>query len=57
MKFPGPVLERLRELSKEVMEEEAKKDPQFKRVYDAYKTFKQNHYEYEWIQILDEAVR
>ena len=57
MKFPDPVLEQLRQLSIEVMEEEAKKDPQFKRVYDAYKTFKQHHYEYEWIQILDEAVR
>lgn len=57
LKFPKPVIDRLRQLSTEIMEEEAKKDPQFKRVYEAYKTFKQHHYEYQWIQILDEAVR
>ncbi|UCH97208.1 MAG: hypothetical protein JSV88_10255 [Candidatus Aminicenantes bacterium] len=54
---PPAVLYRLKQLSIEVMEEEAKKDPQFKRVYEAYKTFKVGHYEYQWIQILDEVVR
>jgi TRAP-type mannitol/chloroaromatic compound transport system substrate-binding protein len=56
-KFPKPVLDRLRQLSKEIMEEEAKKNKQFKRVYEAFKTFKENNNEFEWIQILDDAVR
>jgi outer membrane protein OmpA-like peptidoglycan-associated protein len=55
-RFPTPVLERLRQLSKEVMEEEAAKNSQFKRVYEAFKTFKENNNEFEWIRILNDAV-
>jgi TRAP-type mannitol/chloroaromatic compound transport system substrate-binding protein len=57
LKFPAPVLDRLRQLSREVMEEEAKKNEQFKRVYEAFKTFKENSNEFQWIKILNEAVR
>jgi TRAP-type mannitol/chloroaromatic compound transport system substrate-binding protein len=57
LKFPQPVLDRLRQLSTELMEEEAKKNGQFKRVYDAFKTFKEHNKEFQWIKILNEAVR
>lgn len=56
MRFPQEVLDRLRKLSEEVLEEEAQKDPQFKRVYEAFKVFKEHNKEYEWIEILNDAV-
>jgi TRAP-type mannitol/chloroaromatic compound transport system substrate-binding protein len=57
LSFPSPVLDRLRQLSTEVLEEEAKKNGQFKRVYEAFKTFKEYNNEFQWIKILNEAVR
>ena len=41
--FPKPVLDKLRSLTQEVLDEEAKKDATFKRVYDAYSAFVKNN--------------
>ncbi|NIM12326.1 MAG: hypothetical protein GTO45_09450 [Candidatus Aminicenantes bacterium] len=48
MEFPKEVLDRLEQLSRDVLEEEAKKDPQFKRVYEAFKKFKEENKAYGW---------
>jgi len=41
--FPDDVIAELRRLSTVVMEEESAKDPDFKRIYQAYKTFADNN--------------
>ncbi|HEC18495.1 MAG TPA: TRAP transporter substrate-binding protein [Gammaproteobacteria bacterium] len=41
--FPDDVIAELRKLSREVLEEEAAKDVDFKRIYEAYKTFAANN--------------
>jgi len=41
--FPDEVIAELRRLSSVVLEEEAAKDPDFKRIYQAYKTFADNN--------------
>ncbi len=40
LRFPQNVLKELHRLSKEAMAEEAEKNPDFKRVYEAYETFR-----------------
>jgi TRAP-type mannitol/chloroaromatic compound transport system substrate-binding protein len=42
-KFPDEVIAELRKLSKEVLEEEAAKDADFKRIYQAYQAFAENN--------------
>ena len=42
-KFPDEVLAKLKTLTKETLEEEAAKDPKFKRVYEAYQAFRQKN--------------
>lgn len=39
-RFPDDVLTRLKTLTDETLEEEAANDPKFKRIYDAYQTFR-----------------
>jgi TRAP-type mannitol/chloroaromatic compound transport system substrate-binding protein len=56
MRFPASVLDRLKELSKVVLEEEAAKNSQFKRAYEAFKKFKEHNNEFEWSRILNDAV-
>lgn len=41
VKFPDEMLEELRKMAKEVLEEEASKDPLSKKVHEAFKKFKQ----------------
>jgi TRAP-type mannitol/chloroaromatic compound transport system substrate-binding protein len=41
--FPDDVMQALRGLTREVLEEEAVKDPQFKQVFDAYQAFMADH--------------
>ena len=48
IEFPDSVLNRLEQVSREVLEEEAKNDPQFKRVYEAFKKFKRENKVYGW---------
>jgi TRAP-type mannitol/chloroaromatic compound transport system substrate-binding protein len=48
IEFPEPVLDQLKKLSQEVLEEEAAKNAQFKRVYEAFKKFKQENSGLDW---------
>ena len=41
--FPDDVLKELHKMTKEVLDEEAAKDPTFKKVYDAYETFSKDN--------------
>ncbi len=41
MKFPDPLLDELRKMAKDVLEEEANKDSQSRKVHDAFKKFKE----------------
>jgi TRAP-type mannitol/chloroaromatic compound transport system substrate-binding protein len=40
-RFPTALLDELRKLAKETMEEEAEKDPMARKVHEAFKKFKQ----------------
>ncbi|MEK7991169.1 MAG: TRAP transporter substrate-binding protein [Thiotrichaceae bacterium] len=51
--LPKVVLDELRRLTKIMLTEEAEKDPKFKKVYDAFKTFQANHQ--AWTDISDGA--
>jgi TRAP-type mannitol/chloroaromatic compound transport system substrate-binding protein len=42
-RFPDDVLQKLKTLTDETLQEEAAKDPKFKRVYDAYQAFRQQN--------------
>jgi TRAP-type mannitol/chloroaromatic compound transport system substrate-binding protein len=53
--FPDDVLQRLRELTEETLEEEAAKDAQFRRVYDAYREFRDRYA--DWNEISEGAFR
>ena len=41
--FPDDVMQALHQMTREVLEEESAKDPQFKRVYEAYQAFMTDH--------------
>ena len=41
--FPDDVLKKLHKMTKEVLEEQAAKDPTFKKVYDAYEAFSKDN--------------
>ncbi|MBL1276272.1 MAG: TRAP transporter substrate-binding protein [Ectothiorhodospiraceae bacterium] len=51
--FPAEVISELRKLSTVVLEEEAEKNADFKRIYQAYKTFADNHG--SWSELSEEA--
>ena len=53
--FPDDVLIELRRLTEEAMDEQAAKDPQFKRVYEAYRSFRADND--AWNQTSDMAYR
>jgi TRAP-type mannitol/chloroaromatic compound transport system substrate-binding protein len=55
-KFPQPVLDKFREYSKELLEEMAKNNPQFDKIYQSFKKFKEENVESGWGRIVDEAV-
>ena len=42
-RFPDDVLQKLKTLTDETLQEEAAKDPKFKRVYEAYQAFRQQN--------------
>ncbi len=54
--FPPEVLEKLRKKSKEVLDEEAKKNPQFNKIYKSFKKFKEENIDAGWGKIVEEAV-
>ncbi len=53
--FPDDVVVELRRLAKEAMDEQADKDPEFKRVYEAYQAFRADND--AWDQTSDMAYR
>jgi TRAP-type mannitol/chloroaromatic compound transport system substrate-binding protein len=53
LEFPADVMAELHRLSFETLEEEAAKDPDFKKVYDAYQAFRKRND--EWNAISDTA--
>jgi TRAP-type mannitol/chloroaromatic compound transport system substrate-binding protein len=56
IEFPPAVMEEFRRLSKEVLEEESAKNKDFKRIYEAFKKFKEENIDSGWGKILDDAV-
>lgn len=52
--FPGPVIEELRRLTPQVLQDIADGDPQSARVYDSFKTFMANVR--EWTRVSDHAI-
>jgi len=55
-KIPPEVLDKFREKSKEVLDEEAMKSPQFAKIYRAFKKFKEDNVNSGWSKIVDETV-
>ena len=53
LEFPPEVLAELKRLTRETLDEEASKNPKFKKIYDAYTTFSKS-YE-DWSKMSDEA--
>lgn len=53
LEFPPQVLQELKRLSRETMDEEAAKDPNFKKVYDAYTKFSGTYK--DWSMMSDES--
>ncbi len=53
LSFPAEVIKELKRLSRETLDEEANKDPDFKKVYEAYRQF-QSEYA-DWNAISDDA--
>ena len=53
IEFPEPVLKELQRLSVITLDEEAAKNPAFKKVYDAYNTFRQSYR--DWSRLSDES--
>lgn len=53
LEFPEDVLKEFKRLTKETLDEEAAANPKFKRVYDAYETFR-THYQ-SWDKLSEEA--
>jgi TRAP-type mannitol/chloroaromatic compound transport system substrate-binding protein len=53
LEFPEEVLIELRKLTKETLDEEAAASPAFKRVYDAYETFRNNYH--AWDELSEQA--
>lgn len=53
LEFPPEVLAELKRLTKETLDEEASKNPAFKRVYEAYSTFNESYK--DWSKMSDEA--
>ncbi|PCH63431.1 MAG: hypothetical protein COC04_04440 [Gammaproteobacteria bacterium] len=52
-RFPDDVLAELKTLTDETLQEEAEKDPKFKRVFDAYQQFRQQND--DWSAISENA--
>ncbi|MCG8378377.1 MAG: TRAP transporter substrate-binding protein [Proteobacteria bacterium] len=53
LEFPEEVLLELKRLTNETLNEEAATNPEFKRVYDAYESFRKNYQ--SWNELSDEA--
>lgn len=53
LEFPEEVLKEFKRLTKETLDEEAAANPKFKRIYDAYETFR-THYQ-SWDELSEEA--
>ncbi len=43
LEFPDEVMAGLKKMTAETLEDEAEKNPEFKRVYEAYKTYRENY--------------
>ncbi len=53
LEFPRDVLVKLKRITQETLDEEAAGDPEFKRVYEAYKTFSEKYA--DWNAMTDES--
>ncbi|MCK4762166.1 MAG: OmpA family protein [Candidatus Aminicenantes bacterium] len=56
MEFPPAVLDKFREYTNEVLEEEARKNTQFAEIYRSFRDFKENKSDSGWDRIVQEAV-
>lgn len=56
MEFPPALLDKFRELTNELLEDEARKSPQFAEIYRSFKEFKENIVDSGWNKIVQEAV-
>jgi len=56
VEFPPAVLDQLERLSREVLEDEAKNNPQFKKVYEVFKKFKKENTNFGWRGNLDAVI-
>jgi len=54
--FPPKLMAKFRELTNEVLEEEAAKNAQFKRIYEAFKKFKESNVDTGWGKYMEDAV-
>jgi len=57
VEFPPAVLAELERISREVLEEEAAKNAQFKKVYEAFKKFKKENTNFGWRGNLDAVIK
>jgi TRAP-type mannitol/chloroaromatic compound transport system substrate-binding protein len=54
--FPPAILDKLREYTKDILEEEAGKSKQFAEIYQSFKKFKESKPDSPWDKIVEEAV-
>jgi len=57
VEFPPVVLDQLERISREVLDEEAAKNQQFKKVYEAFKKFKKENTNFGWRGNLDAVIK
>jgi len=51
LEFPPAVLDELKKMTKKTLDEEAAKDPEFKRIYDAYRKFRDTYADWNRIEV------
>lgn len=55
LEFPAAVLKKLKKMTRKTLDEEAAKDPEFKRVYDAYRAYEEQYA--DWSRLDVESAR
>ena len=51
LEFPDEVLQELKKMTKKTLDEEAAKDPDFKRVYDAYTAYRDQYADWHRLEV------
>jgi len=51
LEFPPAVLNELKKVTKQTLDKEAAKDPEFKRIYDAYRNFRDTYADWNRIEV------